>query len=318
MDLNGGCSSSSSTSSLIPKGYFNMFEYDVELCWNMLKHAETNLPWCDFLLHCLLWLQYIPLHMTPYSEAPFPFALEIQPLRFQSCEANRVFQSGCQNWVVRRLFFVLTMTPKIVIGFTMLWRWGTENLGSRRRAANFPCETSGDRLCPCANAAWPGKFQAVTSRHVVAKLCRSKLCGPLQPGPAWSAVIAIVCGYGYLWITTWKLLIHINWKVVGEPKKWSATGFLFINGSKLYGFHCFPLFSYGFLDILVNQLIKHHVGTQIHQFSANMSLGLGLALRCYSSEGILNREPLLVGVWATPLKNMSSSVGMMTFPIGKS
>jgi hypothetical protein len=228
MDLNGGCSSSSSTSSLIPKGYFNMFEYDVELCWNMLKHAETNLPWCDFLLHCLLWLQYIPLHMTPYSEAPFPFALEIQPLRFQSCEANRVFQSGCQKWVVSRLFsWCLPWLPRSSLDSR--WyaqRWGTENLGSRKRAPNFPCETSkGDRLCPCANAAWPGKFQAVTSRHVVAKLCRSKLCGPLQPGPTWSVVIAMVWGYGYLWITTWKLLININWKVVGEPKKMKCHWF---------------------------------------------------------------------------------------------
>ena len=77
--------------------------------------------------------------MTPYSEAPFPFALEIQPLRFQSCEANRVFQSGCQNWVVSRLFFVLTMTPKIVIGFTMVCTEVRDGeLGEPEARAKFP------------------------------------------------------------------------------------------------------------------------------------------------------------------------------------
>ena len=290
----------------------------VETCWNMLKPTCHDAISCSTVCCGSSTFPSIWLHTARHRS--------LSLWKFNLSASSPAKPTGCFNqgvktgWWVDFFSWCLPWLPRSSLDSR--WyaqRWGTENLGSRRRAPNFPCDTSkGDRLCPCANAAWPGKFQAVTSRHVVAKLCRSKLCGPLQPGPAWSAVIAMVCGYGYLWITTWKLLIHINWKVVGESKKWSATGFLFINGSKLYGFHCFPLFSYGFLDILVNQLIKHHVGKQIHQFSANMSLGLGLALRCYRSEGILNRGPLLVGVWATPLKNMSSSVGMMTFPIGKS
>ena len=68
---------------------------------------------------------------------------------------------------------------------------------------------------------------------------------------------------------------------------------------------------------LPGNVIDHNISIFFRPFSSFEPCNLNPCWWLYSI--VISKINLLVGGWATPLKNMSSSVGMMTFPLyGKS
>ena len=237
----------------------------------MLKHVETcwnQLAMMRFLAVCCGSSTFPSILDSIQRSGRFSEPSRHRSLslwKFNLSSASPAKPTGCFNQGVKNGWWVdffpwcLPWLPRSSLDSRWYAQsWGTENLGSRRRAPNFPCETSkGDRLCPCTNAAWPGKFQAVyksraipsvTSRQVASG--RSKaLAVRSSVVHSWSKLECCHCNAMRRWVSMDHYMKIVDthqsescWWIKKNEVPWSATGFL-INGGKLYGFHCFPLFS---------------------------------------------------------------------------
>lgn len=220
-----------------------IFQYIWILCWIMLKHVETcwnQLAMMRFLAVCCgsstfpsIWLHTAIRALQRTVEAPFPFALEIQPLLRQSCEAkNGCFNQGVKNgwWVdFFNLFFVM-LTPWLPrSSLDSRWyaqRWGTENLGSRRRAPNFPCETWQRAIDSAPAPTLLGRaIPSVASRHVASGR-RKALAVRNSVVHSWSKLECCHCNGMRLWVSMDHYMKIVDTHQLEScwwiKKKWSA------------------------------------------------------------------------------------------------